>query len=300
MANKPTFLLGLGMQKAGTTWMFKHLCRHPDAAFEINLAKEMGLTRFGIRRKASPLTSPLRWMRSMNDLWALRKQRNSGFEETFLEPFAGFSRREALHRFSVSGAIHHQFLRHSRKTLAHPRGRIVGDIDPFYAIESKDVLSALLKFLQADFEVKTFVIWRDPLNRLDSAMKHVKRNNPVAVAQIERFCADGLLPSPRHWPKHSNYKETLETVNELFPDIHELIYEELFGPEGQIHLDRFHQFAGMQDFPGDFGHRVHTAHSDEIGLTKELKTAARGHLQCQYDVMENRLGRDRLASIWNF
>jgi hypothetical protein len=298
MANKPTFLLGLGMQKAGTTWMFRHLCRHPDTAFQNNLAKELGLTRFNIRRKPSPLTSPLRWMCCMRDLWTLKQQRKSGYKETFWEPVSGLSRKKALRRFSRSGAIHHQFLTHSGKTLANPRARIVGDIDPIYAATSKKALAALLKFLQADFEVKTFVIWRDPLARLDSAMKHIRRSSPVAVAQVEQFCVDGLFPS-NTWVRHSNYVRTVETLNELFPDTHEMIYEELFGPEGQMHLTKFHQFAGIQDFPGDLGRQVHKARSDETGLTEEQKIAARGHLQNQYDVMENRLGRDRLASIWN-
>jgi hypothetical protein len=294
---KPIFLLGIGVQKAGTTWMHRHLAQHPDTAFRHNFTKEFSLAKFSYRRQPSLLREPKRWWQMMRCEWDLREHHRKGVESTFFHPLLNQHRDKVMCRFASSGALNRRFLRWSRPTAEHPRGLIVGDITPSYPLVHEHQLDVLVKQLEKDFEVRALLMWRDPLERLESAMKHVTREEEKkGVQHLERFCRDGLMEG---WAMYSDYVRTVETADALFADSFELVYEELFGPDGQTHLDAFHDWLGIRRVPGNFDVRVHGAGAESKALTPEQRATVRKFLQPQYNVMEERLGRERLASIWN-
>lgn len=277
--------------------MHRHLAQHPDTAFHHNFTKEFSLAQFSYRRQPSPMREPKRWWQMMRCEWDLRAHHRKEVESTFFHPLLNQPRRKVMRRFASSGALNLMFLRWSRPTAEHPRGLIVGDITPNYVQVHEDNLEALVKRLEKDFEVRALLMWRDPLERLESAMKHVTRDEErKGVKQLERFCRYGLMEG---WALHSHYVRAAETADALFVDSFELVYEELFGPEGQTHLDAFHDWLGIRRVPGNFDVRVHGAGAGSKSLTPEQRASARKFLQIQYDVMEERLGRERLASIWN-
>ena len=297
MQQKPIFLLGLGFQKAGTTWLNAHLSQHPDTAFRHNLTKELNLGMSGFQRKPNLIWEPRRFWNSVKCELQLRQHLREGVPGSFDKPLLGQPRRKVLWRFASTGAMHRMFLRWSRPTPEHPRGLVVGDITPYAIYQPEPQLERLVTLLREDFDVRPFVIWRDPLTRLDSAMKHTRRRpENQATKDLEHFCKYGFIAG---WAGNGHYALAVERLNDMFPDAHELIYEELFGPDGQAQLDAFHRFAGLSERPGDFGMRIHDAGKSEIGLNPEQRLAARGFLQVQYDVMVERFGADRLAPIWN-
>lgn len=239
----------------------------------------------------------MRWLKMQGCLGDLKRQQALGVETTFFHPVLKRPRKEVLLRFMTSGAIHGLFLRWSRPTADHPDGLLVGDISPSYCQFYVNNLPKLLQDLEKDFEVRAFVIWRDPLDRLDSAMKHVTRDNQQkGIRMLEAFCRTGHMDS---WSFHGRYAHAAEVLDEHFGDAFELVYEELFGPNGQTHLDAFHDWLGIRRMPGDFSARIHGAGPGSVSLTPEQRASARKFLQPQYDVMEARLGKERLASIWN-
>lgn len=297
MERKPIFLLGIGVQKAGTTWMHQHLAQHPDTAFHHNFTKEFNLAQFHFRRQPRLFSEPLRWWKMQRCLGDLRLHRAIRMRATFFRPLLNRPRREVMERFMTSGAIHRMILRWSRPTREHPRGLVVGDISPIYAQFYLDDLPRVLQALEQEFEVRAMLMWRDPLDRLDSAMKHVTREKqPKGIRILNQFCQDGKMDS---WSSHSNYVHAAEVLDRFFANSFELVYEELFGPNGQTHIDAFHDWLGIRRVPGNFDLRVHGAGSGSKALTPEQRTAARAFLQPHYDVVVERLGRERLASIWN-
>lgn len=304
MERKPIFLLGIGVQKAGTTWMHQHLAKHPDTAFRRNFTKEFSLVQFPYRRQPSIFREPKRWWKMMRCNSDLRrhKYKYKKMGSDFSRPILNQPRHEVMKRFASSGAMHRLFLQWSKPSPEHPQGLVVGDITPNYVQSWDGGLQALVKQLEKDFEVRAFLMWRDPLERLESAMKHVTRKEQrkdvkqLGVKQLGGFCRYGLMEG---WALHSHYVRAVETADALFADAFELLYEELFGPDGQTHLDAFHDWLGIRRVPGNFDVRVHGAGAGSKALTPEQRASARKFLQIQYDVMEERLGRERLASIWN-
>lgn len=122
--------------------------------------------------------------------------------------------------------------------------------------------------------VRTFVIWRDPVNRLESALRHTQRDGlEDAEASLLHFAATG---EHKIWAWNSDYEGAACRLDAVFPEAMQMVYEELFG----------------QAF--------NAAEPDQPALSPELRASARAHLDRQYEVMAERLGRARLASIWNF
>ena len=297
MERKPIFLLGIGVQKAGTTWMHRHLAKHPDTAFRRNFTKEFSLVQFPYRRQPSIFREPKRWWKMMRCDSDLRRHELLKMGSDFSRPILNQPRHEVMKRFASSGAMHRLFLQWSKPSPDHPQGLVVGDITPNYVQVNEEGLKALVKQLEKDFEVRALLMWRDPLERLESGMKHATREEKKkGVRNLERFCRYGLMEG---WALPSHYVRAVETADALFADAFELLYEELFGPDGQTHLDAFHDWLGIRRMPGDFDVRVNVPGAGSKALTPEQRASARKFLQIQYDVMEERLGRERLASIWN-
>ena len=146
--------------------------------------------------------------------------------------------------------------------------------------------------------MRTFVIWRDPVNRLESALRHTQRDGlEDAEASLLHFAATGERKS---WAWNSDYEGAAFRLDAVFPDAMQMVYEELFGPSGQTHLDFLHDHLGIASILGIFGQAFNAAEPDQPALSPELRASARAHLDRQYEVMAERLGRARLASIWNF
>lgn len=277
--------------------MHRHLARHPDTAFRHNFTKEFSLIQHGFQRQPNLISEPRRWWAMMRGLAALFVHNRRGLASSFYYPILNRPRAEVMRQLSGSGAIHWLFKYWSRPTRTNPNGLLVGDITPFYMNLPAEALKGLIAELEKDFEVKTLVMWRDPLARLNSAMKHVTRDGDASAEKdLRQFCADGTL---RGWAFCGHYKMAVRTIKSHLPDTYEMIYEELFGPDGQTHLDHFHAWLGIRPWAGNFEVRVNLPDERSTALTPEELASARKFLQPEYNVMERRLGRARLASIWN-
>lgn len=277
--------------------MHRHLASHPDTAFRHNFTKEFSLIEHQFKRRPNPFLEPKRWLQMVRGLGSLFVHNRRGLEPSFNHPVLNRPRAEVMSSLCRSGAVHWLYKYWSRPTREHPNGLLVGDITPFYMNEQRRNLKALIADLEVDFDVKMLVIWRDPLSRLNSAMKHVTREaDETGVRNLRHFCAHGEFQG---WAFCGHYQMAVRSIVSDFPNTYELIYEELFGPEGQTHLDAFHHWLGIQPMAGKFDLRVNRPDDRSLALTPEEQASARKFLQPQYNVMERRLGRERLASIWN-
>ena len=221
ISNDPgAFLLGVGAQKAGTSWLHKQLHSRPDADFgclkeyHVHDARTIpALARFrrvDIRAK-EPRTwiQPRTWMRQ----WFIHNPKR------YTDYFTWLLRRP---RFR-GGQI-----------------RLTGDITPSYALLSAETLEEIkINFEHRGIPVKPVFLMRDPLERLISSqrMKLRKQGLRDPAAEIETLrqrVAKGR-------GLRGDYGQTLDALDQAFGLEHCFIglFETLFTPGTYAELCSF-------------------------------------------------------------
>jgi hypothetical protein len=212
-----TFLLGVGAQKAGTTWLSHYLDQAPNV--RRGFTKEYHIW--------DALTLPT--------CRALRIDR-----ETILAKRT-WRRPRVWHRWWMQRNTEAYFDYFSR-LVARP-GRLTYDITPSYSGLSLETLSAIRQgFVERGVQPKVVFLVRDPLERCWSAVRMDIRNygngglsEPESLAR--RYRSEGFRIRTR-------YDETIARLEQAFPadEIHIEAFERLFTPES---IARISQFIGV-------------------------------------------------------
>ena len=290
---KPIFLLGLGNTKSGTTWLHHHLVNHPETAFHQNLTKEYDLVRIGYAHRSRSAWNPPKWQLLLRHRqWELTRklQGKSGISEDWNEVM-GMPRQQFLREYTQSGAMHAIFRRQSR------RFSVVGDISPNTMHYSPEKINAVIRSLREDFDVRAVIMWRDPLARMESLFKHGERAN----FKLHKGAFSKAL-SGEDFKELSAFSQltTLRRLSKLDIEPHHIFYEELFSPDGQAVLDRFHDFFALKHKTGRFSQTVNEASADEAGFTPEQRQTLAQALQPEYTELAHFFGETRLRAIWDF
>ena len=214
------FLLGVGAQKAGTSWLHQQLQARVDTDFgvlkeyHVHDARTVpALARF--RRIEMSLSRPRSWI-----------QPRSWMRQLFI---------------SQPGLYYDYFawlLRRPRRNGGHVS--LTGDITPSYAALSADTLQVIqTSFQQRGIAVKPVFLMRDPIERLISSqrMKQRKLGQRDAASEIA-----ALRRRMRKAPGlRSGYGRTLNNLRESFGLEHCYLglYETLFQRESYAELCRF-------------------------------------------------------------
>ena len=214
------FLLGVGAQKAGTSWLHQQLQARVDTDFgvlkeyHVHDARTVpALARF--RRIEMSLSRPRSWI-----------QPRSWMRQLFI---------------SQPGLYYDYFawlLRMPRRNGGHVS--LTGDITPSYAALSADTLQVIqTSFQQRGIAVKPVFLMRDPIERLISSqrMKQRKLGQRDAASEIA-----ALRRRMRKAPGlRSGYGRTLNNLRESFGLEHCYLglYETLFQRESYAELCRF-------------------------------------------------------------
>jgi len=213
------FLLGVGAQKAGTSWLHQQLHSRSDADFgmlkeyHVHDARTVPeLNRF--RRVEIKLTRPRSWVqpRSWMRQWFIRNP------QRYVDYFSWL-----LHRPRLGTPV-----------------RLTGDITPSYALLSAETLNSI----RADFEqrgipVRPVFLMRDPIERIISSQrmklrKQGSRDHDAEVAALRKRVAKGR-------GLRSDYGQTLEALDRAFGLEHCFIglFETLFTPSSYAALCRY-------------------------------------------------------------
>lgn len=243
---KPVFILGLGAQKAGTTWLHEYLCQSPRT--EPGILKEYhiwdGLTvaelaEFDARDIKRGLKSHLRSFLSgvtgaAPRPYALRQlcQRDP---DRYFDYFAGLLEREGKD--------------------------ITADITPSYSALSAGTLARIRDgFDKRGIACKAVFLMRDPVDRCLSAVRMVRRKGQTLYGVDGAASEEEALLSyigTDHARLRTDYPATLTAINAVFDsaDTHVGIYETMFSlPE----VDRFSAFAGIEPLHGFVKKRYNT------------------------------------------
>lgn len=272
------FLLGVGAQRCGTTWIHHYLSQHPSVF--VTPYKELHVFDVMFAPEASGITREKRFDRLR--LLVERILRD--------EPVDRGALAIALERYRLSlgtGAYLNYFRSHVR-----PEHRVIGEITPSYSLIPATGWRFIRGFLLGEgFAPRVVFVMRDPVERLYSQLR---LNQHMGTAQVRDAYASALeTPGV---VLRTRYDLTLAALDAEFraDELLLLFYEELFRPHAVEQLCRF---LDIEVRPADFSARLNIA--PDIGaIDPAFRRAARERLAPVYDFCAGRFGRDRLRALW--
>ena len=229
LVSDATFLLGVGAQKAGTSWLHDQLQRRGDANFgflkEYHIFDALEVERFKCFRPKQP--TPLKWR-----TW--RRARFIERPERYFDYFASLLKPSQI--------------------------RLTGDITPSYAgLKAESFHRIQQAFAQRDVLTRAVFIMRDPIERFLSQqrMQLRKRGLLTPEHEIEHLNKASIKLLKQDSPR-SDYAATLDALraglaqSEVFIGL----YETLFTPAAHRDLCRH---LGIPEQIPDLNHRINAS-----------------------------------------
>lgn len=281
------FILGVGAQRAGTTWVHEQLKR--CAGVDMGFTKEYHV--FCNRKK------------SLRGQWRRHRRRQEQLNATF-----GSTRRLSHKEFLALPTEqkqllmrvrhHHYFDYFDRLVADNPTVHATGDISPYYAQLNANSLSYIRRNLrQRGFKVKLIFLLRDPVDRIQSQLKLRRRdrNEPALNSQLELNNLLNLHYQSTRCEKHGRYERTLEAVKEAFPtqDTFYGFYEDLFNSKTHDCLEKF---LGLNLPTPDFSEKINSAPGSN-SLNEELLAKIAYHYRATYEACRQKFG-EKIDQLW--
>lgn len=266
---KPTFVLGVGAQKTGTSWLYRYLDASSKTAlgfqkeYHIWDAKFMDLGR-PFRVKEHQIGKDL------NLALRFAMQRNDGFYETYF-----------------------------KSLMADGTASVTADITPSYCgLSADDFVEIKRRIESVGFDLKVVFLMRDPVARCWSATRMVARlrtesGKPTGQTQMARLFGE-LFPGPEY-AYRTRYDATIRNLEQAF-DKDQLfygIYESLFT---QSTTRALADFLGIEFMPDRHGVRANSSPRDEQ-LPDDLARACRDFYVDTYAFCAERFPQTR--ELWS-
>ncbi|MDO9439906.1 MAG: sulfotransferase [Beijerinckiaceae bacterium] len=248
-----TFVLGLGAQKAGTTWLSNHLKSSPE--YENGYRKEYHV--FDSRYLKSE-----EWLR--RNIVKLAAQSL----EAILAGETGDA--QVLHRMAMY-SNHDIYFEYFRSLLSRSGGvTATGDLTPDYGMLPADRL-ALIKagFAKRDIRTVGVFIMRDPVERVWSHMRMKADRSPANAAAGSLDDLRDNHGRGKYWHR-TQYQLTLTAMDSAFsPDEqHVGLYEDLFSSTAQA--DAITKLVGIRTPPPDTTRVFNSSPRDAQGIPEEI------------------------------
>ena len=243
MKNTKVFLLGIGAQKSGTTWLEAQLSK--EIFFSNDQIKE-----YHVFDKLS-YRCPNKSIQMMKKRFNKNKRRRS--------KMCVIQKIEAMRLMPQIYFDHFDYIYCRNQNISH-----VGDITPAYALLPKNIFNFIKQGLEAKgFKVKVVFLMRDPVerawsqlrmkNRLNHERKGAPKISPRAeFKQLKEFYKKNSCIS------RTRYQETCSTIEKVFPleDIYYGFYESFFN---QQEINRLTHFLEAPNIAPDLGQFIHTS-----------------------------------------
>jgi hypothetical protein len=209
-----TFLLGLGAQKAGTTWLHRYISGFANV--DTGLFKEYQIWNAVHFKTDARFKVPLWQVAHPKARLRWRLQHS---EKAYFDYFEGLLRQPGI--------------------------SMTADITPNYAPLSAAVLKKIRQGFEArGIKVKVVFLMRDPVQRCWSALRMIRKNGRKGVGvDLEAPEADALRRyAASSWAQsNARYDLTVARIDEVFAaeDVFYGFYESLFTAESVGELSRF-------------------------------------------------------------
>jgi hypothetical protein len=276
MKNK-TFLLGIGAQKAGTTWLYDYLKNHPntDMGFmkEYHIFDALYLNNQQIRE--SYLQGRINQVVNAN-----QKPKN---------------RDIALLKFLGDTNIYFNYF--NNLVTKNPQTLLTGDITPSYSALSAETFEQIKHNLKKmGFIVKVVFLMRDPVERCISASRMTLRNAGSDNSEETEINHIKQNYASENYCIRTRYDITIKNIEAVFNqnEIHYTFYEELFTESSIQEICNYLEIPFTQP---DFTRRPNksaTLNSTPEALKLEIATLYKP----VYDFVSERFGQDRIKKVW--
>lgn len=279
MDERPTFVLGLGCMKGGTTWLHDYLAASPECAP-------------GYRKEYHVLDSvdvpELAWMRgrivmrAREALAALEEGREA--DATFLHQ-AGMIADPGLYAGYFGSLLQRE-----------PGARFTLDLTPNYGLLEAD----RLVWVRDEFDaigVRTvgLLLLRDPVERIWSQIRMQQRRRPGHHEGASADLVSQRYAEP-HYAERTRYERTLERMDQAFEPQDQYVgfYEQLFDP---AELARVCAVIGVQPHAADLETRRNSSPKTS-DLPEETQREVATHFADTYRTVARRFPDVDLAELW--
>lgn len=288
MSDKKIFLLGVGCQKGGTSWLHKYLHRHPNCNFGFRKEYHVfdalhlkGEKRF--KKKA------LRHLATLTDGLVDGRVKLKGAGKPF--------NQLRLVNFYRNVDTYFEYFH----TLAHQKDdrRVVGDITPSYAGLPAEVLQQIKDGVESrGFDLRVVYLMRDPVERLYSATRMSLRDRKasgreVTMTENEMFLEQFNGPKAE---RRTRYEETIQTLDSIFDkdQLHYGFYEDLFT---DARVQELTDWLNIPFVSPNFSERVNFSEQQEE-LSDEAAKIAREFYAPTYEFVAKRFPEHDLKALW--
>mgnify|MGYP005851585839 CR=1 FL=1 len=308
------FLLCVGCQKGGTTWLSEYL-------------RSFAEVRLGPRKEMHVLD--VHFLESNSDWHTSRIEANEatlarlearGTAERELTPLR--RKLEGYRAAQPLTANLEDYASYFRRLADEPGVLAVADLTPDYAALRPEHWAIVRPILEdVGFELRVLFLMRDPLERIESVWRMWARDSVREVSRgsgvigkaayrglaLARHIAAKVAPAPADDrflsfaldPENldrSRYERTIESLDASFPAeaVWFGFYETLFAEET---IRDILDFAGLPWRAPDFDKRVN-ASPLETPIAAKDRARVRETLEPTYRYCADRFGEDRLRAIW--
>ncbi len=243
MKRGKTFILGVGAQKAGTTWLEAQFSK--EDFFSNDQVKE-----YHVFNRLSCLSPGKTQQMILNRTKGNKSPKSD---------MSIIKKREAMRLRPQLYFDHFDYIYCRDQNITH-----VSDITPDYAVLPKKIFRFIKKGLEAKgFSVKVVFLMRDPVERAWSHLRMINRLNherkgaPKVSPEVE-FEQLKKFHKSRHCYLRTRYQKTCSILEKVFPqkDIYYGFYETLFN---QAEINRLTDFLEAPRLSPDFNQVVHAS-----------------------------------------
>lgn len=278
-------MLGVGAQKAGTTWLHHQLNSLPFADFgmlkEYHVFDSLYVDEFKERNEK---------IKARGDAQAGDDVEAKGLKSKLQKTHASFLENTANY-----------FAYFDELADARAGITMTGDITPTYSALPEPAFAQIREGLEArGFRVKVVFLMRDPVERCWSMMRMKER------LELRRFGHHNLqmngqrrllqLYRDDQMTLRTRYDLTVPRIESVFApeDIFIGFYETLFSPDS---VARLCDTLGIRPFEADFGRQVNVSEKT-WPLDEAVRTKVARHYRSVYAFVENRYGREFVDAHW--
>lgn len=282
------FLLCLGVQKAGTTWLHDYLDGHTQA--------DMGFTKeYHILDTLSPESGHTRLSDKQQRAIKLLERKNK--DDVFSGSNYGFWKRFA---FYLDMGTYYDYY---TGLLQVDGVQLTGDMTPDNAVASADMLKDLKReFLRRNVGVKPVILLRDPVERCWSAVRMGKRtaiegkNSKLQKGEGDEATLLRESYKSKGRTYRTRYEKIFSRIEQAFPQEQYFtgFYETLFTVE---EIRRLCDFLKIDFQEPKFSKRVNV--SEKTGdIPENLRREVALEYQATYQYCADRWGRDFILKVW--
>lgn len=290
-----TFVLGLGAQKAGTTWVYQFLREHPDCA--MGNIKEMGSlsNHFGARANTKRRFNNIHWLKGALEKFEQDlKSRKLSPEQTQIV----LDRMENV----SSDICFDNYVRYYSTQLQRKSNAVLtGDITPEYCMLSETALEKVKLHLEDyGYRVKAFFLMRDPVERCFSALRMGHRRALKAGSPIHSMPHnDFAKKAVDDWQlERTQYEKIIPKIENVFApeDRYFGFFETFFTSES---IANFCNFLEISNTEAKLGRRVNASPRGEEPSGEEWERVRAAYRET-YEYCAIRFGIDLISDIWNY